>query len=97
MRHVDTLHLHSRSQDSFKDLANVLRCKILERYEHDARVRPVQKDLIKGMESLIKVVRLGWKSWAIPRLCIFCILWVSRPFKADLVLKSDTRDLRALA
>ncbi|MCJ1347239.1 hypothetical protein MMC31_005461 [Peltigera leucophlebia] len=62
--------------DSFKELANVLRWKILKRYERRARMHPVSKDLILAIESLISVARLGWAARSIPWLCIFCIAWI---------------------
>lgn len=67
-------------QDSFKDLAKVLRWKILERCRHNVETGRVQRDLILAIESLIHVAWLGWKSRSIPWLCIFCFSWVSRPF-----------------
>lgn len=68
-------------------MAQVLRWKILKHYEHHARMNRVRKDLILAIESLINVARLAWESRSIPGLCIFCIAWVGRPFKVDLILK----------
>ena len=67
-------------QDSFKDLANVLRWRIRARYQQHAR-----EDLILAIESLINGARLGWESRAIPWLLAFCITWVSRLSKVGLL------------
>lgn len=67
-------------QDSFKDLANVLRWRIRARYQQQAR-----EDLILAIESLINVARLGWESRSIPWLLAFCITWVSRLSKVSLL------------
>lgn len=77
-------------QDSFKDLANVLRWRIRARYHQHAR-----EDLILAIESLINVARLGWESRSIPWLLAFCITWVGRFSEVGLVgLKSSPPELR---
>ena len=81
-------------QEAFKELAKILRWKILAHGKHSIR----EVDLILGLEGLTNVVRLGRHSLGSlfvhgsespkhPLLLVFCVLWVShcaRTFRCPL-------------
>lgn len=61
-------------QAAFENVAKVLRWRILAKKSHTVR----EVDLILGLDSLTKVLVLGWESRFKPWTLFFCIVWVSR-------------------
>lgn len=58
--------------EAFKGLAKLLRWRFLAEEHHSIR----EVDLILGIENLITVVKLGWKSTKKRGLFFFCIIWI---------------------
>lgn len=61
-------------QEAFKDMAKVLRWRVLANGHHTVR----EADLILGGESLMKLISLMWESRR-PLTLFVCTAWVSRP------------------
>ena len=61
-------------QEAFKDMAKVLRWRVLANRHHSIR----EADLILGGESLMKLLTLIWESRR-PMTVFVCTTWVSDP------------------
>ena len=61
-------------QEAFKDMAKVLRWRVLANRHHSVR----EADLILGGESLMKLLTLMWESRR-PLTVFICTTWVSDP------------------
>lgn len=71
--HLQLLFADRQLQDAFKDMAKVLRWRILADQDFSLR----EADLILSGDSLMKLTTLMLESWRKPRTLFICATWVS--------------------